>query len=132
MTTATFPAGSVLARAARRGGPLLWYAALAGIGWWLVHLTTNAALVRAACNGGRTITWVMHGVTAATGLLTLHAAWLCYRLIRMAAGAGEGDASMPGRTRFLGWFGLMTNVISLALILLEGAYVLAIGPCGRP
>jgi len=108
----------------------LWVAVLGGIVFWLVHLTAEAALVGPACHH-RDVRWVMHGVTAATGAATVTAMAACFRIVLRARGADGGDDSptVPGRTLFLGLFGLLTGAISLALIVLEGAYVVFLNPC---
>lgn len=113
---------------ARRGGIRLWFAVLAGIGAWTVHLLTLASVARFACTEPAMI-WVMHGVTVVTVLVTLLAMRLCVTTIRVSAD-DEDAATVSGNTRFLGVFGLMTGAISLALIVLEGTYVLFLSPCG--
>ena len=132
MSTLGLRSGSRLARSTRRGGFLLWYAVLAGTGWWMAHLVTEASLVQTGCAHGHRVTWIMHALTAATGLATAQAAWLCVRLVQSARGVGEDEGTRPGRTKFLGWFGLGTNLISLLLIVVEGAYIVWLGPCARP
>ncbi|TML41700.1 MAG: hypothetical protein E6G27_06305 [Actinobacteria bacterium] len=108
----------------------LWVAVLGGIVFWLVHLTAEAALVGPACHH-RDVRWVMHAVTAATGAATVIAMAACFRIVLRARGADGGDDSptVAGRTLFLGLFGLLTGAISLALIVLEGAYVVFLNPC---
>ncbi len=112
----------------RPGGLRLWFGVIGGIAAWAAHLLALAALVRFTCNQSGT-RWVLDAITVATVLVTLVAIWICVGIVR---GSGDDDEAAPtvaGRTRFLGLFGLITGVINLALILLEGSYAWFISPC---
>jgi hypothetical protein len=109
----------------------LWGAIIAGPALWLVHLVGTASLPEHTCTSGGG-DWAMHALTAATALPTLLAILYCLRVAREAPSAepyAEAAATVPARTRFLALFGALTAAISLALILLEGSYVLFIDAC---
>ena len=112
-----------------------WYAVLAGIGWWMVHLTVGASLVRASCLHP-SLRWALHANTAVCALGTIVAVVWSVAAIRSArAVAGDGRLHDPDGTSgvdrelFLGLFGLAVGVMSLLLILWEGAYVVAFSSC---
>lgn len=107
----------------------LWYATTAGIGLWLVHLTTLASLVNVTCEHPW-VEWIMHGTTVGLAIATLLALRWCRVLIRESGGEDDEANNLAGRLRFMGWFGGLIELISLLLILAEGAYVLVIDPCG--
>ena len=92
-----------------------WIAVLGGIVFWMVHLTAEAALVDAACRS-HDVTWAMHAVTAVTGAATVIAMAVCLRVVLWARSADGGDDSptVPGRTLFLGLFGLRDSRGKLA------------------
>jgi len=119
--------GPDLAERARRGGAALWTAVLVGIVAWMAHLTADASLVRLAC-GHSSWDLALHAVTALTAVATGAGLVVCANLAR-AAGDDEGAGTVAGRTRFVSLFGVLVNATSLALILLEGSYVLFIKPC---
>ncbi len=109
------------------GGLLVWGAALAGIGLWMVHIVALSSLVEVAC-GRPWLTWVVHGITLGTGGATALATWWCWELAR----TGDPDelaGSRAGRQRFVGLFGFLTGATSLLLILWEGSYVLFLDAC---
>lgn len=97
---------------------MIWFAVLGGIAAWLVHLIATASLVAAACPH-HPVLWVVHTVTAITLLVTAAAMTMSWRL-RFAADEPR---------RFLGDLGMLLNATNLALILLEGSFVLFIHPC---
>jgi len=109
-----------------------WVAVLGGIVWWMMHLTAEAALVPAACHDSH-VKWAMHAVTVVTAVATLLGIAACLRMVQLARTRARADseesATVPGRTLFLGLFGLITGAASLALILMEGAYVAVLNPC---
>ena len=111
----------------RRGVPL-WYAVVGGIGAWTVHLVFLSSFARFTCNQKGT-TWVQHLVTLVTAGATVLAMSLALSMVRRG-NDDESAGTEPGRTRFLGLVGLLIGGINLALILLEGSYVLFINPCG--
>jgi hypothetical protein len=106
---------------------LLWLAIAAGPTLWVAHLTFGSALVEYACTKSEW-EWAIHGLTVATALPVVAAALYCLRLARRVPHA-EDAGTLAGSVRFLALFGLLTAAISLALILLEGSYVLFIDAC---
>ncbi len=120
-TTTGNPRGSSI-RGLRR-----WYAVLAGIGWWMVHLVVDASLVPASC-AHPDVRWVMQAVTVVTALGTGLAIWWSAKMLAGGTGSGEPDDA-GNRQRFLGLFGLSVGIISLLLILWEGSYVVVLSSC---
>lgn len=112
-----------------REGFRFWYAAVAGIGWWMVHLSTIAALARLRCSHPD-VTWVMHGITVVLALLTAQATWWSLALLRENIDADETGRDAPAREYFLGLFGLLIGAVSVLLIVWEGAYVPFLRACG--
>jgi hypothetical protein len=113
----------------RYSEPLVWTAALIGIPAWIAHLIFEAAMTpyTTAHPGWR---WTMHLATVVTALVTIAGMTICFDLMRAAnRGAPPGrldadDASAANLSRFLGTFGLLIGVANLALILMEGSYVI--------
>jgi hypothetical protein len=106
---------------------LLVLAIAAGPVLWMAHLSGASALVEYTCTEHR-FEWAIHALTVATALPVLAATLYCVALAR-AEPDPEVAGTVAGRTRFLALFGALTAVISLALILLEGSYVLFISAC---
>ncbi|HTO01450.1 MAG TPA: hypothetical protein VL068_12310 [Microthrixaceae bacterium] len=116
---------------------LIWYAMLAGIFLWAIHLVALVSLVQLACNDPGT-DWITHGVTAVTFTLTAVAIYLSIQLLRtgqkleastpMEADPSEADSdSAPfGRLIFMGRFGILIGSISALLILMEEVYAVAL------
>jgi hypothetical protein len=107
---------------------LVWSAALIGIPAWLIHLVFEAAMTGYTTShpGWR---WTLHLATAVTALATLAGMAICFELLRAADrtprdGAESDDASALNISRFLGGLGLLLGVTNLALILMEGSYVI--------
>jgi hypothetical protein len=112
---------------------VVWCAVLVGIPAWMAHLVFEASMV------GFTDThpgwdWTLHAGTVVTALATLAGTIICLDLYRRA-GAARRDAPPEGRdddasavtlSRFLGAFGSLLGIINLALILLEGSYVILV------
>ena len=65
----------------------------------------------------------------ATHVFEVIAMLLSLQLVRTTVGASEGDGTAEGRTMFVGLMGLLVGGVNLALILLEGSYVVFIHPC---
>jgi hypothetical protein len=95
-----------------------WYAVVAPIVAWLVHLTAEASLVQHTCNSSGT-QWPMHAVTAVCVAVTLSAVAVAFRM----------SQTPEGPWRFLGLLGLILAGANLVLILLEGSYVVFIKAC---
>jgi hypothetical protein len=108
------------------GSRRAWWAALAGIPAWLVHLVAEASLAGEACASPQTI-WVMHAVTAACAAVTLVAMAVAWPFAWQAA--DHEGADPPARLRFVGRFGLLLGAINLLLILGEGSYVVLVRRC---
>jgi hypothetical protein len=109
------------------GGFRLWFAALVGIGAWMVHLTLVSSMIEFTCTE-TSAEWLLHAGTLLTGGITAVGVWMCLTAMR-AAEDEDGAATLSGNIRFLGIFGVLTGVISLALILLEGSYIFFLDPC---
>lgn len=105
-----------------------WYAMISGIALWMVHLTALSALSRLACTHPRTV-WAMHAITITLAGATAFAAWLSFRLVRGHRHDSEDSPDLFGRLRFMGLFGLLTELISLILIVWEGLYVPFVHAC---
>jgi hypothetical protein len=97
---------------------MMWWGLFGGIVVWLAHLTATAALAPLTCDT-RSVLWVIHGVTAMCLLVTTWHTWFSWRL-RFAGGEPRA---------FLSDLGVIVNVTNLALIALEGAFVLFVHPC---
>jgi hypothetical protein len=110
---------------------VVWAAVLIGIPAWLVHLVFEAAMVEVVCRHPSWL-WTLHLATALTALVTLGGMAVCFDLLRAAGPPDpEGDDGSPvGLTRFLGGLGLLVGAANLALILLEGSYVIFVRRCG--
>jgi hypothetical protein len=109
----------------------VWYALLAGIGAWTIHLVFFAAYVRYSCNEDGTL-WAMHAVTAVTLGMTALAMWLCWRMLQKADDGDEASDEEGGRAQFIARLGLMIGALNFLLIALEEIYlvVLASRRCG--
>ena len=130
MSTTEAAAADERVRAVEQGSWLrraveVWYAAFGGIAAWTVHLVFLVSAEHWSFTNHR-FHWTLHAMTALCALATLVAIALSYRLLRIARGGdptGRGDAD---QLVFLAHVGLLVGAINLALILLEGAYVLFI------
>ncbi len=111
----------------RESGFLLWFAALAGIGAWMVHLTLVAAITEFTCTKSEA-EWLMHGGTVATAAVTAIGIVMCLAAMREANDPDDAG-TLSGNIRFVAIFGVLTGVTSLALILLEGSYVFFLDAC---
>jgi hypothetical protein len=107
----------------------VWYAVLGGIAAWTVHLVAEASLVQWTCDSHRG-EWVLNAITAVCVLACLLAIALSWRLWREGRGADDESDEPRGRTQFLGFLGLATGIINLALIGVEGVYVPILYHCG--
>jgi hypothetical protein len=105
----------------------LWYGFAVGPAAWAAHLMGQAAFVRYACNDPGWH-WALHLMTAVTAVPTVVGLVICLGIARRVT-EGEDAGTPPGRTRFLALLAAFTAAISLALILLEGSYVLFISSC---
>jgi hypothetical protein len=112
---------------------LVWIAVLGGIPAWLFHLVFEAAMVGYTCThpGWK---WTLHAATVVTVVATLAGVVVCADLLRAGGRASrwseDDDGSAAGRTRFLGALGLIVGATNVALILLEGSYVIFVNRCG--
>jgi len=96
-----------------------WFAVVGGIAAWMAHLTAEASLVGLVCQHPD-LKWTMHVATAACVLGALAALAVSMRLVR--------TPSAPWQ--FVGWLGVISSLINVLLIVLEGSYVIFIRPCG--
>lgn len=111
----------------RESGFRLWFAALAGIGAWIVHITLVSSMTEFSCTDSSAV-WVLHAGTLLTAAVTAAAVVMCVMAMRAATDEDDAD-TLSGNIRFLGLFGVLTGIISLALILLEGSYIFFLNPC---
>ena len=103
----------------------VWYAAFGSIVAWMAHLVFEASIVRWTADVP-SWRWTLHAGTAVCVLASVVALGLAWRL-RIAAGAAdESAADDAGQLRFLANVGLLTGVIDLALIVIEGAYAVVL------
>ena len=107
-------------------GLLVWYPAVGSIGAWIVHLVALASAARWAEDTHHM--WVLHILTAVCAAATVIALLLAHRLTVAARGASDEALEDAGQLLFLGHLGLLVGAINLALILLEGLYVVVIPP----
>jgi cytochrome bd-type quinol oxidase subunit 2 len=105
---------------------LVWYPLVGGIGAWTVHLMALASAARWAEDTHHM--WLLHLLTAVCAAATVLAMWLAHRLAAAAGRASDEALEDPGQLLFLGHLGLLVGAINLALILLEGLYVVVIPP----
>jgi hypothetical protein len=105
-------------------GLALWGPALGGIGAWIIHITVEASLVESS-RSHEAVVWLMQLLTVVTALIAAAASWLSWRLV-VRSRATEAEGSPAGRTAFLGWFGLITGLLNVTLILVEGVYLVVI------
>jgi hypothetical protein len=101
----------------------VWYAVFGGVAAWTVHLLALASLVQWTVDE-HTGEWPLHVITAVTVAVTLHAMFLSARMYRGARDADEESDTEAGQLHFLGMVGLLVGAINLALILIEGIYVI--------
>ena len=116
--------------AIERAGPIrrgveVWYAVFGGVAAWTVHLVFCAAIVRWLANVHEGH-WPLDVATAVCVVATLVSLALAWRLYRAASGADEGAADDAGQLLFLASLGLLFGAINLALIVIEGAYAVAL------
>jgi hypothetical protein len=105
-------------------GFLVWFALIAGIVAWIVHLSAFAGAVEFVHDNG--FFWFFYVGNGVAIAVTLVAMWLSWLLVR--AGNDAEDAGTPGgRIKFLGLVALLVNAINLMLIVLEGSYIYFIG-----
>ncbi|MDQ6748400.1 MAG: hypothetical protein M3010_09905 [Candidatus Dormibacteraeota bacterium] len=108
---------------ALRRGIEVWYAVFGGLGAWIVHLVFLLAAEHWTYTH-HLWSWTLHAVTVVTVLATVAALLLCWRLLAAARGADASGRDDAGQLLFLAQLGLLVGAINLALILLEGSYVL--------
>ena len=99
------------------------YALWGGLASWAMHLWTVTSLVGTACDHG--IRWVMHLATVATAIGAVAAIGCSVLMSRRVS----DTAAANGRTRMLAVLALLIDVVSLALIVLEGIPILVLDPC---
>jgi hypothetical protein len=108
-----------------RRGFEVWYAVLGGVGAWTVHLVFVVCAEHWSYLHSQ-FGWTLHLATAVCAFATIVALALAYRLFVAASGGDPASNDDVGQLLFLAQFGLLIGAINLALILLEGSYVLFI------
>jgi hypothetical protein len=108
-----------------RRGVQVWYAIFGGVGAWTVHLVFLASAEHWTHLHPR-YGWTLHAATVVCAAATIIALVLAHRLLAAASGGDPSAANDAGQLVFLAQFGLLVGAINLALILLEGSYVLFI------
>lgn len=88
------------------GSWVSWYALVAGMVYWAIHLAGMAALAPYVCDSGRH-QW-FHLLSVATAGLTLHALLLAWRTWR--SDEGEGGLSYLGGVAF---FVALTGLVAI-------------------
>jgi hypothetical protein len=108
-----------------RRGLEVWFAVLGGIGAWTVHLLFVASAEHWTFLHAE-YRWTLHAATVVCAAVSIVAILLARRLIVVASGGDPSSNDDAGQLLFLGHVGVLVGVINLALILLEGSYVLFI------
>ncbi len=110
---------------ALRRGVEVWFAAFGGIAIWTVHLVFVVSAEHWSYLHSE-YRWTLHAATVICALATVAALALSWRLFRIAEGSDPASNDDAGQLLFLAQLGLLVGAISLALVLLEGSYVLFI------
>jgi len=106
-------------------GITVWHAAFGGIFAWMAHLVFLASFMHYThLHPG--YGWTLHAATGFCALVTISSILLAWRLHRIASGADAAGYDDAGQMLFFAQFGLLLGIINLALILVEGSYVLFI------
>jgi hypothetical protein len=108
-----------------RRGFEVWYAAFGGILTWTVHFMFLVAFEHWSYLHYQ-YRWTLHAATLVCALATIVAMLLCVRMLRASGGVDPSSNEDAGQLHFLAHLGLLLGAINLALILLEGSYVLFI------
>jgi hypothetical protein len=108
-----------------RRGIQVWYATFGGLGAWIVHLVFVVSAEHWTYLHPR-YGWILHAATLVCASAAIVAIVLARRLLVAASGADPSSGDDAGQLRFLAQIGLLVGAINLALILLEGSYVLFI------
>lgn len=108
-----------------RRGVEVWYAAFGGIAAWIVHLVFVVSAEHWTHLHPR-YAWTLHAATVVCASAAIVGIVLARRLLRVASGADPSSGDDAGQLLFLAQVGLLVGAINLALILLEGSYVLFI------
>ncbi len=77
------------------GGLRRWYAVLAGIGLWMVHIVALAALATSSCHSTASL-WSMHLITLVTAVGTVVAMIWSWAMVRDAGPVDDGCARGEG------------------------------------
>jgi hypothetical protein len=108
---------------------VLWFSAMAGPLAWIIHNVGRYAWSTTVCFDGQIL--VLHGITVATGLLSLIAAiagWLAWRRLRSQR-ESVADQAKWNRAHFMALFGLMSGLFFLIVIIAEAIPSFFIDPC---
>jgi hypothetical protein len=104
------------------------FAFLGGMTAYAIHLMGGVALVPLACEVGTNIplsalNWAVIAVAAA-------AAWVSWKIWRRALTEVADSPSTPARrSAFLGFTGLLMNVLAILVVLFAEVHVLVLDPC---
>lgn len=110
---------------------LLWVVVFAGPVLWIIHLALIYPLVPLACNMGWG-DWPFHLATVLTGLGTLGAVVLAWRLLSSRSAApAVPDGALQQRQRFMAFVGVVLSMLFFIVIIAEGFPVLLLSPCVR-
>jgi hypothetical protein len=108
-----------------RRGIEVWYAAFGGIAAWTAHFLFVISAEHWSVLHSE-YGWTLHAATAVCALATIVALVLAARLHAIASGSDASSNDDAGQLLFIAQMGLLVGAISLALILLEGAYAVFI------
>ncbi|HEY3832957.1 MAG TPA: hypothetical protein VGO03_11745 [Acidimicrobiia bacterium] len=104
-----------------RRGIDVWYAVFGGVIMWTAHFMYLVCAEHWTHLHERWL-WTLDAATVITGIGTIVAMLLSWRLVRAANGADPSGHDDAGQLTFLGEVGLLVGAINLALIALEGIY----------
>ena len=102
----------------------LLFALMSGIGAWFARLAGGSALVPMACAHG--VWWVIDAWTVLMGLVCVAGIVAAVHIRRRA---GSGDDGRALGYQILGYVAVLTNVLSLVLVIAEGSMHIWVGAC---
>ncbi len=105
-------------------GALLWLITLGSIGVWLVHVGVEVSLVTYS-RTHHWARWLMEGVTVGLALLAALSVLMAARVVARHR-QDEAHISADGRIAFMGRLGVFVGSCTVALILVEGMYIVVI------
>ncbi len=105
-------------------GVLLWVVTFGTIVLWLIHVAVEISLAGYS-RAHPSVHWVMDGLTVVLALAAGLVTFASWRIVRRHQ-QDESHVSPHGRTAFLGWMGVFIGACDVALIVLEGVYLVTI------